>query len=329
MTTETALLLICVLGALAVPQPALAAAVGVVLAALLAARERLHRFVRRVLTERELHDAILFLAAALIALPLAPNRFIGPFDAINPHAVVRLVVLVMAISALGHVAVRALGAQRGLALAGLAGGFISSTATIHAMGQRTRAHPSQAGGAVAGAVLSSIATMVLMAAMIAAVQPTLLRELWLPLTFGAVAACGYGLVLLVRDRLAQADAGSAPLGHAFHWKSALAFGLVIAAVLLVSSALNHWLGARGTWLAAALTGLVDTHASAASVAALVSAGRLPPAAATMPILLGFSTNAVVKAVVSWHAGGAAYALRIVPGQLLMLAAVWLGAWLAA
>jgi len=329
LTTEIALLLTCVLGALAVPRPTLAAAVGVVLAGLLAARERLHRFVRRVLTEQELHDAIVLLATALIVLPLAPDRFMGPFDAINPHGIARLVVLVMAISAFGYAAVRALGVQHGLPLAGLAGGFVSSTATIHAMGQRSRAHASQSAGAVAGAVLSSIATIVLMALMIAAIQPTLLRALWLPLSLGGLAATAYGLGFMWRSHTARAEADAGPLGHPFDWKAALAFGLVMAAVLLVSAAFNHWLGERGTLLAAALAGLVDAHANAASMAALVSAGKLAAAESVLPILLGLTTNALMKAVVSWHAGGAAFALRIVPGQLLMLAGVWLGAWLAA
>jgi len=329
LTTEIALLLTCVLGALAVPRPTLAAAVGVVLAALLAARERLHRFVRRVLTEQELHDAIVLLATALIVLPLAPDRFMGPFDAINPHGIARLVVLVMAISAFGYAAVRALGVQHGLPLAGLAGGFVSSTATIHAMGQRSRAHASQSAGAVAGAVLSSIATIVLMALMIAAIQPALLRALWLPLGLGGLAATAYGLGFMWRSHAARAETDAGTLGHPFDWKAALAFGLVMAAVLLVSAAFNHWLGARGTLLAAALAGLVDAHANAASMAALVSAGKLAAAESVLPILLGLTTNALMKAVVSWHAGGAAFALRIVPGQLLMLAGVWLGAWLAA
>jgi len=329
LTTEIALLLTCVLGALAVPRPTLAAAVGVVLAGLLAARERLHRFVRRVLTEQELHDAIVLLATALIVLPLAPDRFMGPFDAINPHGIARLVVLVMAISAFGYAAVRALGVQHGLPLAGLAGGFVSSTATIHAMGQRSRAHASQSAGAVAGAVLSSIATIVLMALMIAAIQPALLRALWLPLGLGGLAATAYGLGFMWRSHAARAETDAGTLGHPFDWKAALAFGLVMAAVLLVSAAFNHWLGARGTLLAAALAGLVDAHANAASMAALVSAGKVAGPAAVLPILLGLSTNSLMKAVVSWHAGGAAFALRIVPGQLLMLAAVWLGAWLAA
>lgn len=325
LTTEVALLLTCALGALAMPQPALAAAVGVVLAGLLAARERLHRFVRRVLTERELHDAILLLSAALIVLPLAPDRYLGPFDAINPHAVARLVVLVMATGALGYAAVRALGVQRGLPLAGLAGGFVSSTATIHAMGQRARTHPLQAGPAAAGALLSSVATIVLMAFMVALVQPALLRVLAGPLAAGAVATVGYALLAIWRDRTARESPDPQLPGRAFDWRAALGFGLAMAVVLLLSAALHAWLGAPGTLIAAALTGLVDAHATAASMAALVSADKMTTDAALTPVLVGLSTNAITKSIVAWQSGGATFAARIVPGQALMLAAVWGGA----
>ena len=55
MTTEIALVLTCLIGGLAVREPALAAALGAALAGLLAARDRLHHFVRGVLSERALH----------------------------------------------------------------------------------------------------------------------------------------------------------------------------------------------------------------------------------------------------------------------------------
>lgn len=331
MTTEIALLLTCLLGGLAMRNAALAAGVGAALAALLAARNRLHHFVRSVLTERELHDALLFFAAALIALPLAPDRFMGPFDAVNPYAITRLVVLVMAISALGYVATRALGPRYGLPLAGFAAGFISSTATIHAMGTRAAGSGTQADGAIAGAVLSSLATMVQLAVVVAAVQPALLDTLRWPLVFGGMAACAYSLLFFPRGAPAANPAAGRPeqqdLGRAFDLKTALAFAAIVGVVLVVSAALSAWLGARGTLLAAAATGLVDAHATAASVASLVAAGKLPLEAALWPILAGLSTNTLMKAVVAFHAGGAAYAARIVPGLVLVIAAVWLGVWL--
>lgn len=55
MTTEFALFLTCLLGGFAIRDSVLAAGVGAVLALLLAERNRIHHFVRSVLTEQELN----------------------------------------------------------------------------------------------------------------------------------------------------------------------------------------------------------------------------------------------------------------------------------
>ena len=331
LTTEVALLLTCLLGGLAMRNAVLAAGVGTALAALLAARNRIHHFVRGVLTERELHDALLFSAAALIVLPLAPDRFMGPFDALNPHAIAQLVVMVMAVSALGYVATRALGPRYGLPLAGFAAGFVSSTATIHAMGVRTAQQPAQTAGAVAGAVLSSVATLIQLAVVVTAVHPPLLQALMWPLLLGSAAACGYGLLFFPYaarpTEETQTPSQKQALGRAFDLKTALVFATLVGAVLLLSAALSSWLGERGTLLGAAATGLVDAHATAASVASLAAVNKLPVDVALWSVLAGLSTNSLMKAVVAFHAGGAAFAARIVPGLVLVIAAVWLGVWL--
>ncbi len=324
MTTEFALLLTCLLGGLAMRSPLVAAGLGTVLASLLAARNRLHHFVRSVLTERELHDIILFFAAALIVLPLAPDRFMGPFDAINPHSIARLIVMVMAISAVGYVALRTLGPRFGLPLAGFAAGFVSSTATVHSMGERARQHPQTVGSAAAGAALSSVATIVQMAAVVALVQPELLKLLWLPLCFGGATAGLYGAALLTKSE------NDEPLeresGRAFDLKMATGFAALVSGVVVVSAALNAWLGSDGLLLSAALAGLVDAHATAASAASLLAAHKITSTQAVTPILVGLSTNTLMKAVVAFNAGGVAYAMRVVPGLALMIVAVWLGAW---
>ncbi|MGZ5829292.1 MAG: MgtC/SapB family protein, partial [Xanthobacteraceae bacterium] len=136
LTTEIALIVTSLLGGLSMQQPALAAGLAVIVAVLLAARSRLHSFVRLVLTEDELQDALIFAGATLVVLPLVPDLPMGPYGALNPHSIWILVILVMAISAVGYLAVRILGARFGLPIAGLASGFISSTATIGAMGAR-------------------------------------------------------------------------------------------------------------------------------------------------------------------------------------------------
>jgi hypothetical protein len=60
---------------------------------------------------------------------------------LNPAKLWQLVVLVMAISAAGHVALRVVGSRFGLPLAGFFAGFVSSTAAIAGFGQRVREQP--------------------------------------------------------------------------------------------------------------------------------------------------------------------------------------------
>lgn len=326
ITTEFALLLTCLLGGLAIREAVLAAGVGAVLAMLLAARNRIHYFVHSVLTEQELNDIILFSATALIVLPLAPDRFMGPFDALNPRAIARLIVLVMAISALGYVAMRSLGPRYGLPLAGFASGFVSSTATIYSMGERASRQEALMRGAVAGAVLSSIATFIQLTIVVALIQPALLSALALPLTSGGLVACLYGLLFVLRRGPAN-DEGGEDVGRAFDLKTAAAFSALVSLVLLLSAGLNVWLGTRGMLLGAAVTGLVDAHATAASVASLLAAKKISIDQAVGPILLGLTTNTVMKAVVAFNSGGPRYAARIVPGLALVIIAIWLGAWL--
>jgi uncharacterized membrane protein (DUF4010 family) len=138
LTTETALLLTVLLGGFALKEPVTASALAVTVAIALMARTRIHHFIRDVLSEEELTDALIFAAAALVVLPLVPDRYVGPFSAVNPRTIWKVVILIMSISAGGHIAVRLLGPRFGLPLAGLASGFVSSVATIAAMGARAR-----------------------------------------------------------------------------------------------------------------------------------------------------------------------------------------------
>lgn len=319
LTSEIALALTVLLGGLCLEHPALAAGVGVTTAALLAARTPMHVFVREVLTTDELRDALIFASATLVVLPLLPDRAMGPFAAFNPAKIWIVVILVMAIGGVGHIAVRAFGARYGLPLAGFTGGFISSTATIGAMGQRARKGDMQS-AAVAGAVLSTIATVVQMALVLAATSLPVLRQLSIPLALAGIAAVAYGAVFTILTlRQAREQEDDKP-GRAFSLTGALTFAGLLAAVLFASAALQHYFGDAGVLAAAALAGFADTHAAAISVASL----QIDPKAAAMPVLAAFTTNSVSKAVFAWIGGGAGYALRVIPGLVIVAAAAWAG-----
>jgi uncharacterized membrane protein (DUF4010 family) len=326
LTSEMALVVAVLLGALAIRLPALAAGLGVITAILLASRSRLHRALRELVTEQEAHDVLLFLAATLVILPLAPDHAVGPFGVLNPRRLWALVVLVMGVSGVGHIALRALGPRMGLAVAGFVGGFVSSAATVSAMGGRTRRQPGMVRSAVAGAVLSSVATLLLMVLILLAASPPLARAMAVPLAFASLTAVAYALIFAVRAVRDAADAHSAP-GRAFSLQAAFLFALTVSAISLVAAAAQQRLGAAGVLLTAAIAGLADSQTAAIPVAALVAAGKLDSAAAVLPVLAAITANALTKAVIAVTAGSRRFSLEVLPGLLLVVLAAWLGFWL--
>jgi len=333
LTSEVALLTAFLLGGLALRDPALAAGIAVIVTALLAARGALHRFVRRVLTERELHDGLVLAAAALVILPLTPDRGFGPYDAFNPRTVWRLVVLVLAISALGYIAIRALGARAGLPLAGFAGGFVSSTATIGSLAARARSTPASRDEAAAGAVLSTVATIVQLGVVLGVMNVATLRVLALPLAAAALVALGYGASLAfgtarVRRRPPGPHDDEGSGGRAFDLRAALVFAAMVSVILLLTALLTARIGTGGLLLAAGFAGFADAHAAATSAASLVSAGRIEAPWGGYAVLIGLTTNTVSKIVVAVVAGTRRFALATVPGLALVTAAAWMGWFLA-
>lgn len=323
LTTEIALVLTLILGGLAVREPLEAAALAVAAAILLAARTPMHSFVRDVLTQSELRSALIFAAATLVVWPILPDRYLGPFDAINLRSVWSIVILIMAISACGYIAVRALGSRYGLPAAGLASGFVSSSATIAAMGARVVDDPRLLGPGVAAAVLSTVATVAQISIVVAATSPETFLALAMPLILAGFAAVAYGLIFAFSLGDSPTDGPSNP-GEAFSFKSALLLAAILAAILVAAAALRTWFGESGLVVAAAVAGFADAHATAVSVASQVAAGKMAARDACMPILVGFTTNSITKIILAIASGSGAFALRVVPGLIIVLVAAWTG-----
>lgn len=326
LTTEIAMLATLLLGALATYERLLAAAIAVVITIILAARKHMHNWVRNVLTADEVRDGLMLAAAALIILPLAPAEPVDPWGIVSIRRLWMLVVLIMAINGLGYVALRTLGPKVGLSLAGLFSGFVSSTATIGAMGSRTKKHPELHAGAVAGAAASSVATVVQLAIVIGLISWPLLKSMLISLLAAGLAAIAYAGVFTLRSAR-ETDEREAPRGRAFDPKTAIVFVLLVGMTLVLSAALTQWLGDSGLLLAAGVSGFSDAHAAAISAATLADTGRASMQFAGLAILVAFSANAVSKSVVAFTMGTRQYALELIPGLLFMLLGAWIG-WFA-
>lgn len=318
-TTEVTLVLTYVLGAFAERAPHTALAAGICVAALLALRAPLHRISRNVLSEDELRDALLFAVAAVVVLPLLPNRAVDPFGVLNPFTLWRLVVVLMAMSGAGYVAQRILGPRFGLALAGFGGGFVSSAATIATMATRTRSDPEVLRPAVAGAAASTVSTFIQLAILVGTASPRLLATLAWPLGAGGLVAAIYAGIQTWSARRAEADATS---GRAFKLGTAVLFATLVTIIGVVAAVARGSLGATGAIVTAAVAGLVDAHASTAAVGSMAASGQIGAAAATIAILAAVTTNTLTKAVLAITTGTRRYGLLVCVGLGAVLAATW-------
>ncbi len=324
ITSELALLVTLLLGALAMHSPELGAALAVLVAGLLAIKARLHGFVRDALSVDELNHLLLLAAAALIVLPLLPDHPLRWLSGLNPHMLWALAVLVMMIQGAGHIALRLFGATRGLLLAGAFGGVVSSTATVAAMGRRAHDSPQLLDACTAAALASSAATVGELAVLVAIVSPTLL-----PTLAPALLGCALLVGALVawwawRARAAPGRGELGLRGHPFSPRAALLFAALVGVVLLIADFARGQLGGSGVLVAALLAGFADVHATSTSAAQLHAQHLLDATTAARAIACAFSTNALSKTVVSFSGGSRRFGWLTAATQAALVAMFWLG-----
>jgi uncharacterized membrane protein (DUF4010 family) len=320
-TTEFAVVLTFALGALAATgHGGEAAAAAVVTTALLSAKTLLHSFLARV-QRHELDATLQLLLIALVVLPLLPDRGFGPGATLNPRLIGLFVLLIAGLSFLGYVAVKVLGVRLGLLLTAVFGGLTSSTAVTLAFARLARREPPHAAWLGVGIGLAS-ATM----------APRLLIEVSLanPALTGAVAAPLVALaaipllatLLLARRSGRPSETAELTLRNPLELGMALWYGVVLAALFLLTYGAHLWLGETGVYLLAAVSGLTDVDAVSLSLAGMAG-DSLPSAVAARGIVIAALSNTAMKVLFATLVGGPALARWV--GAILLPALLVAGA----
>lgn len=323
ITTELALFLSFVIGVAAIDNLAFSAGASVVLASLLYLRGPLHRFARASLRPAELRAALLFAGAALVVRPLLPDADHPWLLGVNPRTLWTLALLIMGIQAAAHIGVRLAGPRLGFALSGFGAGFISSVATVTAMAARCRKEPQLHRACVAGALLSNVATFVLLWVVAVTVAPAHLPALAPVLGGALIAAVAVGGISLAGG---SGVAPAAPAnGRVFDVRQAALFAAALSAATLGLAYLNAHVGQGALLGGTALAGFFDLHAASGSALALLAGGTASTHDATLAMLLAVTTNTLSKAAGAL-AGGARFAVRVIGSLALVLLGAWLPFW---
>lgn len=312
LTGEVAMPVTALLAALAHAHPGLAAGIAVVVAGALFAKRPLHELVREKLSESELRDGLLLAGAALVVLPLLPDAPVDAWGVLVPAQLWRMVVLILAVGMGGHIALRVIGARWGLPMAGFLAGFASSTAAVAGFGQRARVEPAHTAAAASAALFANLGSLSLLAAIVGAAAPALLRQAFVPLLAGGAVLLLVGLAGLLRRESLEALPGSGK-ASAFRLGHALLLVGLMALLLVVAAVLRERFGSAGVMVAAAAVALVEVHAAAASLAQLAAQQHLGLHAATWGLVLLVLVAGAAKSTLAFASGGTRYGWQVATG----------------
>jgi len=319
ITTEVALLATFVLGLGASTGYALIAAISaVVITTLLGIKPMLHAWVRH-LSAEEINASIKFLLISVVLLPLLPNQGYGPWQAFNPYLAWWMVVLVSGLSFSGYIAIKWAGARQGIMLASLLGGLVSSTATTVTLAQHARALRFTPALLAAGILAASSIMFMRVAIEAGVINADVLPALLPPLLVMSLVHLG-GAFWLWRHSAVSPDAAvvsEAPaLTNPFELASALKFGLLLSAILVLSIGARELFGDTGLYALAFISGLADVDALTLSTARM-SLSNLSADTARNAILIAVFTNTAVKLVLAYVIGGRDLGLRV--GMIILAA----------
>ncbi|OCP01684.1 MULTISPECIES: MgtC/SapB family protein [unclassified Ensifer] len=318
VTTVVASFVVFALGALAVlGDLRIAAAGGVATTVVLAAKRRLHRFLRQ-LTWLEIRAALVLLAMTLVALPLLPNETVDPWDVLNPFELWLLTITIAAISFVGYVAIRVAGPTRGILFAGAAGGLASSTALTLSFGRFAAEAPKSGRQLASGAAIAGALSLIRVVVIGAALAPVLLMPLGIALTPAILVMLAASAMLAFRSE--KQGAPDLQLENPFELSEVLRFGGLLGGVILVSKVLVDRVGQTMLFVVAAVSGLMDVDAITLSTARL-SGTTVDLTTAVTAILIAVVVNLLTKVVLAFTAAGKGpYAITLALATLAAIAA---------
>jgi uncharacterized membrane protein (DUF4010 family) len=215
-------------------------------------------------------------------------------SAIKPYTLWLIVILVSLISLVGYVLIKLMGGAVGVSLTGLIGGLVSSTVTTLSFARRSLERPE---------LNRSLAVAILFASSM--MFPRLLLEMFVvnrqlavsvapPLVL--MSATGFALAFgrLTGSRRSNEATKPVEFDNPFSLTAALTFGLVFAAILMLTRTATHYLG--DTWLPAValVSGLTDADAIAFSVSEAHLSDWISLRWASLNLVIGAIANTLMK-----------------------------------
>lgn len=320
LTTEVAALIVLLSGAIVYwGYLELAVAIGVTTFVLLSIKLETDTLIRQI-TKEDVYAVIKFAVISAIVLPLLPNQGLGnpPLDVLNPYNIWLMVVFISGISFLGYILIKVVGTRQGIGLTGFLGGLVSSTAVTLSFSEKSKQQSGLAKPFALAIIISWTMMFSRILVEVAALNQALFKVVWIPIVSAGAIALIYSIYLYLSQR--SLEEGEVPLSNPFEIGPAVKFGLLYAAILIISRTAQINFGDAGIFASSILSGLANVDAITLSMAELSRGSEgIALSTASQAIVLAAMSNTIVKGGIVLMMGSQALRKALLPGFLLVLA----------
>jgi len=162
-------------------------------------------------------------------------------------------------------------------------------------------------------VLANLVVLLRIGVLAAVLAPGVLAQL-LPVLLGGLIVGGLGAAYGVRRLRPQGELPVLAMGNPTELRPALGFGLMYGVVLLAAAVLSDWLGNRGLYAVALVSGLTDVDAITLSSLRLHNLDRLPVVILVNVVTLAVLANLAFKSALTLAIGGWHMARHAIAGM---------------
>lgn len=290
-TTSTALAIVFLLGVL-VGEGHLFTPVtcAILVTILLALKPQLRAFAGG-LTQQEVRSALLLGLLGFVIWPLLPDRFVDPWQLLQPREDWITVVVIAGLGFLNYVLLRVYG-SKGIYLTAVLGGLVNSTATAGALAA-TLSEADLVGITVPVILLTSVSMFFRNLLILAIFARGAVRIAAFPLLAMAIVA-GYW-VCRGRRRAAEVERSvTIDLGSPVSLRKVSTFALLFLFLQIVATLGQRWIGNAGFQMISVLGGLISSAGTTAAAANMAAHGHVGQLQAGVAVVLTSISSALIN-----------------------------------
>ncbi|WP_456484241.1 MgtC/SapB family protein [Methanopyrus kandleri] len=270
------------------------ATLAIATAVVLLSRARIHPVLRK-LSDRDVLDALTVFSLAALVYPLCPPGPVDPWGVLNLRTVIEIVLLVLAVTALGYLGVR-VSVKGGVLTTSLIGGFVSSSATTATVAARFRDLPWVPAAVIPAATSVAILRNMALVAAVSRDLPVVEKVAYVAIPAAvagfAVAVYESGRAEVDRDDLRRAVRGR--MRSPLSLKPAVKLGLLISGFSMALKVGQLFAGKAGLVVGVVVGSLASSSAMSLSLAYMVNSGTLSSSTAGVLIALSSLESILVK-----------------------------------